>query len=234
MPIFADKKKEEILPKCVNCGSAQNPCTARVSSGINGKIYKNPLIIWIENGMGGYGSGRQSSYLVRKDTVESCPKVQVKNIKNQLSTGQQETAINLWGNDYVVKLTRTQCNYGGERPWFLCSKCNKKAMILYLKCSKLACRECQNLTYAMSQSNKSERALLQNRRISQKLGARLEMLGGETLTPQRPRYMHRRTYQRECDRLQIQDRKRIKIFYKEAILRCPSLFHGIESLDFLE
>ncbi|KYC40008.1 hypothetical protein WA1_29050 [Scytonema hofmannii PCC 7110] len=121
--------------------------------------------------MGGFGSGRKPSYLARKDTVESCPRVQVASLKNKIHEGLEHVTLNLCRREFVVKLTWYQCNYGGLRPWILCPKCGKKVGVLYLKLSKLACRGCQRLTYAMSQTSKIDRPLLQNRRrCKKKLG----------------------------------------------------------------
>lgn len=192
--------------------------------------------------MGGFGSGRRPSYLARKDTVESCPEVRVASLKNKIHAGLEQVTLNLCRREFVVKLTWQQCNYGGSRPWILCPKCGKKVGVLYLKLSKLACRSCQRLTYAMSQTSKIDRPLLQNRRrCKKKLGGTPEIIAGMTFAPERPRYMHFKTYQRECDRLSYQDSKRCQIFYRQALKKFPQLFEGgfvfeggLETLDFLK
>ena len=53
--------------------------------------------------------------------------------------------------DYRIELTKTQCNYGGSRYWFLCplSGCRKRVGVLYKPFYNyyFGCRHCFNLTY---------------------------------------------------------------------------------------
>lgn len=57
--------------------------------------------------------------------------------------------------DYVVPLSFTECNYGGERPWFLCPEkdCGRRVAKLYKPPTGdlFLCRECHDLTYQSSQ-----------------------------------------------------------------------------------
>lgn len=61
--------------------------------------------------------------------------------------------------NYYVKLTRTPCNYGGYRWWFICPNinCGKRVEVLYRSpISKYyACRHCHNLTYRSRQDHRS-------------------------------------------------------------------------------
>lgn len=178
--------------------------------------------------MGGYGSGRQSSYFAKKGTTELCPKIQLANLKSQLQSRQSSLIVKSWGDEHVIKVTWTECNYGGLRPWFLCQKCGKKAAILYLKRSKLGCRICQRLTYLMSQSDKLNRTTIQNRRTCEKrLRGRPDVIAGMTLPPSRPKGMHRKTYEKLCDRLQVQDEKRCQIFYRQAIRKYSQILRSV-------
>lgn len=45
-----------------------------------------------------------------------------------------------------VGIQRTPCNYGGERPWFLCPRCWNRVAIIYLHGWPM-CRKCARLAY---------------------------------------------------------------------------------------
>ena len=51
-----------------------------------------------------------------------------------------------------VPLTWTVCNFGGERPWFVCSGagCVRRVAVLYGPGKHFLCRHCYDLTYALS------------------------------------------------------------------------------------
>lgn len=63
--------------------------------------------------------------------------------------------------DYKVKLTTTDCNYGGKRYWFICplSKdglaCNKRVGVLYKSGDYFGCRHCYDLTYNSRNENRT-------------------------------------------------------------------------------
>lgn len=87
----------------------------------------------------------------------------------------------------------THCHFGGERPWFLCPFCSNRFRKLYNAGSFCACRACCNLRYA------SQRRGARSRRYLQALKLRLKLDGIASLTepfPERPRGMHRKTYER--------------------------------------
>ena len=54
--------------------------------------------------------------------------------------------------NYEIKLATTPCNYGGFRYWFLCPKCNRRVVKLYLN-KYYYCRHCHNLTYRSCQQH---------------------------------------------------------------------------------
>jgi len=57
--------------------------------------------------------------------------------------GQQETY------DYRIALAKTPCHFGGERFWFVCPCCGRRAGKLFLgnRDGRFLCRTCQNLSY---------------------------------------------------------------------------------------
>lgn len=102
------------------------------------------------------------------------------------------------GNDwqdmnYRVRLDRTSCHYGGERPYFRCPArgCGCRVAILYGG-KVFACRKCHDLAYPSQREDASERAA----RRCEKLRARLGWDGGIfDDTYEKPNGMHWRTYE---------------------------------------
>lgn len=64
-----------------------------------------------------------------------------------------------------IELTRTNCNFGGDRFWFICpglsedKPCGKRVGVLYrpLHAEIFACRHCHNLTYQSSKKSGNAR-----------------------------------------------------------------------------
>lgn len=70
------------------------------------------------------------------------------------TTGEQ------YSHSYKIETETTLCHFGGERHWFICPSCRRRARILYLPNKKLpsackfSCRKCLNLTYPNQQTGK--------------------------------------------------------------------------------
>lgn len=72
-----------------------------------------------------------------------------------------------------IRLTKTPCQLGGNRDWFLCPSCDKRMAILYQRSNRFACRHCQQISYQSQslspddrlaqQFHKKESALLHSR-----------------------------------------------------------------------
>ncbi|MGI9048028.1 MAG: hypothetical protein ACR2GU_01375 [Rubrobacteraceae bacterium] len=100
---------------------------------------------------------------------------------------------------YTVPVTWTECNFGGERPWFVCPgvvsgySCGRRVAKLYAGGRYFLCRHCYDLTYASRQESKRYGPLLKAQKIRQQLGGSANM----TLPfPLKPKGMHWRTYER--------------------------------------
>ena len=86
----------------------------------------------------------------------------------------------------LVDIVKTECGFGGARPWFSCPRCARRVARLYMRAKYFACRHCQRLSYASQADDACGRTWRKQRRIE----ARLDENG------QRPKHMHWRTYQR--------------------------------------
>jgi hypothetical protein len=94
-----------------------------------------------------------------------------------------------------VSLEWTPCNFGGERPWFVCPgvTCGRRVAVLYGPGRYFLCRHCYDLRYESQREDKKDRALRRAQKISMRLGGSADMLEP---FPQRPKGMHHDTYMR--------------------------------------
>jgi hypothetical protein len=94
-----------------------------------------------------------------------------------------------------VPLSWTACNFGGERPWFVCpgAGCGQRVAVLYGPGRYFLCRHCCDLVYESQRENEMHRALRRTQTIRERLG------GSANMTkpfPERPKGMHHETYWR--------------------------------------
>jgi hypothetical protein len=94
-----------------------------------------------------------------------------------------------------VSLEWTACNFGGERPWFVCpgAGCGRRVAILYGEGRYFLCRHCYDLVYESQRENEMHRALRREQTIRENLG------GSANMTepfPEKPKGMHWKTYER--------------------------------------
>jgi hypothetical protein len=94
-----------------------------------------------------------------------------------------------------VPLTCTACNFGGERPWFICSGvgCGRRIAVLYRPGRYFLCRHCYDLSYESQRDNKMNRALHRAQRIRERCGGSANMMEP---FPEKPKGMHYETYWR--------------------------------------
>jgi len=98
-----------------------------------------------------------------------------------------------------IELTYTPCNFGGERPWFVCPgvvngvRCSRRVAVLYGPGKYFLCRHCYDLRYESQRENKIYRAIHRAQNIRERLGGSRSMLKP---FPERPKGMHYNTYMR--------------------------------------
>lgn len=87
-----------------------------------------------------------------KVTIEECQRISISEVELQ---SYDPSVIEV--NDQTVKITKTRCNLGGWRYWFVCPMCNRRIGMLYRKPlgSSFLCRHCQNLTYQLTKYRRS-------------------------------------------------------------------------------
>ena len=120
------------------------------------------------------------------------------------------------GASQTIWLRWSPCNFGGHRPWFVCSGCDTKVGKLYNGGDLLSCRRCLRLRYA------SQRRGAKSRRYLQALKLRLRLNGIASLDkrfPSRPKGMHRRTFdrlRRKAEALEADLRENPHFRYRET------------------
>jgi hypothetical protein len=94
-----------------------------------------------------------------------------------------------------VPLEWTPCNFGGERPWFVCpgDRCGRRVAILYGPGKYFLCRNRYDLRYESQREDKKNRALRRAQKIRQRLGGSANMMEP---FPDKPKGMHHDTYMR--------------------------------------
>ena len=103
-----------------------------------------------------------------------------------------------------ISLVYTACHFGGQRVWFSCPGCDRRAAKLYHQDSSFCCRKCCNLPYACQSEYPAYRALRKARKLREKLGASsclLEPVG------EKPKGMHWQTFHRLCKQSATADLK---------------------------
>jgi hypothetical protein len=94
-----------------------------------------------------------------------------------------------------VPLTWTACNFGGQRPWFVCpgAGCGRRVAVLYGPGKYFLCRHCYDLVYESQRDNAIYRALHKAQSIRERLGGSTNMMEP---FPVKPKGMHYETYWR--------------------------------------
>ncbi len=86
-----------------------------------------------------------------------------------------------------VHLTRTNCNYGGTRQWFICPGCGRRIAVLVSAGTYFLCRRCYDLSYSSQNETELDRMHRKARKIRASLGEK-EWL--------KPKGMHQKTFDR--------------------------------------
>ncbi len=114
------------------------------------------------------------------------------------------------GVEETVRLTWTRCNYGGQRPWFICPGivnglyCGHRVAILYLAGQHYLCRHCYRLAYACQREGVADRALSKTQNIRIRLGGTGSL---SDMFPWKPKYMRWTTYERMRFEAELAERR---------------------------
>jgi len=104
-----------------------------------------------------------------------------------------------------VRLEQVRCTKGGTRPYFLCAghpngrPCGRRVGKLLLAQRYFLCRHCQNISYTSQSEVAQDRLIRKGHKMRMALG---DEPGLFRQVPNRPKGMHRRTYERRVSELQ--------------------------------
>jgi hypothetical protein len=92
-----------------------------------------------------------------------------------------------------VELDWTPCNFGRERPWFVCpgAGCGRRVAVLHAAGKYFLCRHCYDLTDQSQRDDKMYRALRRAQKVRKRLGGSANMMEP---FPEKPKGMHHDTY----------------------------------------
>jgi len=112
-----------------------------------------------------------------------------------------------------ISLTWTACNYGGQRPWFLCPVCKRRAAILFWASEFFSCSHCNDITYYSRCESPLNRLLRKKRKIQKRISSDDGWGLGFFY---RPKGMHKKTFERLIDEYseierQIDDQAEIQL-----------------------
>ena len=93
---------------------------------------------------------------------------------------------------YSIQLTKTSCNYGNYRHWWLCPNCSKRVAVLYCA-GAYVCRHCIGANYSSQLQTKTDRIYSKLNALRERLGWSVGIING---IGSKPRYMHHKTYKR--------------------------------------
>lgn len=108
-----------------------------------------------------------------------------------------------------VPLCRTPCNYGASRVWFRCPGCDRRCALIYLGAPRgqYGCRRCARVAYTVQSEDRLGRLHRKHGKLERTLAA-----GGDEWGWQRPKGMHRTTFERLTDRLfEIEEARELEI-----------------------
>jgi hypothetical protein len=103
----------------------------------------------------------------------------------------------------TVQIERTDCFFGGSRPWFLCPGCQGRVAILYLHKGTFRCRQCHDLRYVCQSEDAIDRTWRAQAKIERKLGNH----------GSRPKGMHKTSHERLADKVNQVERERRAVMH---------------------
>lgn len=136
--------------------------------------------------------------LATTHSLSNYPRLSISSYRDQLRDTDKANKINLnysyrdKSYSYPIQLTKTPCNYGNFRHWWLCPKCSCRTSVLY--CAGLyVCRHCIGACYGSQLQQPIDRLFSRADAIRQRLGWKSGIAYGNQ---GRPKHMQFTTYYR--------------------------------------
>lgn len=110
----------------------------------------------------------------------------------ELLVGENELTVRRRANETTCRLARTPNHFGGSTTWLSCPGCGRRCRIVYEGGGQWLCRRCRHLIYPSQREDVADRAI----RRAKKLRARLGADRSYWAPVERPRGMHRTTFEK--------------------------------------
>lgn len=118
--------------------------------------------------------------------------------------------VRVYGGDWesieqATRITYTACNYGRERPYFICPgmvngrACGRRVGKLFAGGRYFLCRHCYNVAYTSQSEPRYDRMLRRANKLRMALGG--EPGTAHWIAP-KPKGMWQRTYERKCNEIE--------------------------------
>lgn len=91
----------------------------------------------------------------------------------------------------TIPLDRTECHFGGDRPWFTCPGCHHRVAVLHLHDGTFRCRRCHDLRYPSQSEDAIDRTWRAQAKVEREIGR----------SGSRPKGMHKVTHQRMAEKV---------------------------------
>ena len=153
--------------------------------------------------------------LATTSSLSNYPRLSISSYRDQLR--QSGTASSIEVNysyrgksyRYPIQLTKTSCNYGNYRHWWLCPSCSKRVAVLYCA-GTYVCRHCLSVPYGSQLQTKTDRIYSKLNALRERLGWSVGIING---IGGKPHYMHHSTYERLINEYERLEQKLIRTFY---------------------
>ncbi|SHI01843.1 hypothetical protein [Desulfofustis glycolicus] len=95
--------------------------------------------------------------------------------------------------EQTIRLSRSECHFGGHRLWFECPWCHKRVAVLCGAGKYFLCRHCYGLNFASQHESEVDRMLRRARKIRKQLEADMNMMEPIVF---KPKWMRWRMFER--------------------------------------
>lgn len=125
-----------------------------------------------------------------------------------------------------IQIVETDAGFGGRRKWFVCPSCGCRVRILYGG-RLFRCRKCRGATY---ESQYEPMFSASHKRIG-RLRRRLRDNEGSSWDqpPERPKGMHKTTYERLCHEIRMEQMKMDRALARYVCRRFPNISKAMHS-----
>ena len=134
--------------------------------------------------------------LATTHSLNNYPRLSITSYRDQLRQAGKANKIDLnykyrnQSYNYSINLTKTACNYGNYRYWWLCPNCSKRVSVLYCA-GTYVCRHCIGANYGSQLQQPIDRLFSRVEAIRKRLGWQAGIAHG---IGKRPKGMHCSTY----------------------------------------